>query len=222
MSQVLLGVRNLSVRIAIFVALAAVFVWILGGSLFPRPDAILHGTVEVGRAGEGLGRVRLVEIVHPLSTLPSERVVWILEVEGDTPLGYSRFEPCATMPVLVNAGGLVSIPDESAFRTAYFAGRKAGSDAWSVFAIGGYESCPRELHAYPDRLEAERQIARAVAGLEIQDPATAASARDAVLRAGMAARPTSEEAETDMPVTDVPVNDAPATDAPATGVPMRP
>lgn len=193
MSQVLLGVRNLSVRIAIFVALAAVFVWFLGGSLFPRPDAIVHATVEFGRAGEGLGQVRLVEIVHPASTLPSERVVWIVEVAGEGvgyAIGLSRFEPCAAMPVLVDAGGLVSVADAAAFRTAYFAGRRAGSDAWSVFAIGGYERCPRELHAYPDRLEAERQIARVVAGLEVQEPAAAAAGREAVLGAGGA--PASE------------------------------
>jgi len=35
-SQVLLGVRNLSLRIAVFVALAAALAWFLGGELFPR------------------------------------------------------------------------------------------------------------------------------------------------------------------------------------------
>jgi hypothetical protein len=185
-SQVLLGVRNLSVRIAIFVVLAALLVWFLGGSLFPRADEVVRGTVDVGRAGEGLASVRLVEIIHPLSTLPSERVTFAVEVAGEgvaAALG-GGFVRCETLPVLVEAGSLVSVADATAFRTAYFAARRSGTADWSVFALGGYEACPRELHAYSDRFEAERQIARAGAGLSIQDPATAAAARDGALRAG--------------------------------------
>lgn len=187
MSQVLLGFRNLSVRIAVFVALAALLVWFLGGSLFPRAEGIVRGMAEVGRAGEGLATVRLVEIVHPLSSLPSERVTWMLEIAESRLIG-SRFEPCPDVPLLVDAGCLTSVSDPTGFRTAYFAGRKAGSDpcadCWIVFAIGGYERSPRQLHAYPDRLEAERQIARIAAGLPAQAPAQAAAAREAMLRAG--------------------------------------
>ena len=186
-SQVLLGFRNLSVRIAIFVALAALLVWFLGGSLFPRAEGIVRGAVEVGRAGEGLATVRLVEIVHPIASLPSERVTWMLEIAEPRLVG-SRFEPCSDVPLLVDAGSLTSVSDPTGFRTAYFVGRKAGadpcSDCWCVFAIGGYERSPREVHAYPDRLEAERQIARIAMGLPAQDPAAAAAAREAMLRAG--------------------------------------
>ena len=191
MSQVLLGVRNLSVRIAIFVLLAAVLVWFLGGSLFPRADEIVRGTVDVGRAGEGAGRVRLVEVVHPRSTLPSERVTFAVEAEGEgiaSTLG-DGFERCTTLPTIVEAGSLVSVADPSAYRTAYFVARHAESDAWNLYEIGGYASCPRALHAYPDRFEAERQIARVQAGLSVQDPAAAAAARDAALRAGDASVP---------------------------------
>ena len=191
MSQVLLGVRNLSVRIAIFVLLAAVLVWFLGGSLFPRADEIVRGTVDVGRAGEGAGRVHLVEVVHPRSTLPSERVTFAVEAEGEgiaSTLG-DGFERCTTLPTIVEAGSLVSVADPSAYRTAYFVARHAGSDAWNLYEIGGYEGCPRALYAYPDRFEAERQIARVQAGLSVQDPAAAAAARDAALRAGDASVP---------------------------------
>lgn len=182
MSQVLLGVRNLSVRVAIFVVLAAILVWFLGGSLFPRADRIVRGTVEIGRAGEGLGEMRLVEVVHPASTLPAERVTFDVEVTNGAIL--KPYDRCTTLPMIVEAGSLVSVADASAFRTAYFVARKADGTAWTLFALGGYESCPRELHAYADRLEAERQLARVVAGLEAQDPADAAAARDATLRAG--------------------------------------
>lgn len=191
MSQVLLGVRNLSVRIAIFVLLAAVLVWFLGGSLFPRADEIVRGMVDVGRAGEGAGRVRLVEVVHPRSTLPSERVTFAVEAEGEgiaSTLG-DGFERCTTLPTIVEAGSLVSVADPSAYRTAYFVARHAGSDAWNLYEIGGYAGCPRALHAYPDRFEAERQIARAQVGLPVQEPAVAAAARDAAIRAGDASAP---------------------------------
>lgn len=191
MSQVLLGVRNLSVRIAIFVLLAAVLVWFLGGSLFPRADEIVRGTVDVGRAGEGAGRVRLIEVVHPRSTLPSERVTFAVEAEGEgiaSTLG-DGFERCTTLPTIVEAGSLVSVADPSAYRTAYFVARHAGSDAWNLYEIGGYAGCPRALHAYPDRFEAERQIARAQASLPVQEPAVAAAARDAAVRAGDASAP---------------------------------
>lgn|GEM_PF-936403 len=188
MSQVLLGFRNLSVRIAIFVALAASLVWFLGGSLFPRPDRVVHGVVDIGRAGEGLGKVRLVEVVHPLASLPSERVTFDLEVAGEgvgAAIGFDSFQRCATLPVLVEAGSLTSVPDASAFRTAYFVARKSGETAWSVYAMQGYEACPSELYSYPDRLEAERQLARAVAGLSVQgpvlDPVQAAKQRARVL-----------------------------------------
>lgn len=182
MSQVLLGVRNLSVRIAIFVVLAAILVWFLGGSLFPRADRIVRGTVEIGRAGEGLAEMRLVEVVHPASTLPSERVTFDVEVTGGAVL--KSFDRCTTLPTIVEAGSLVSVADPSAFRTAYFVARKADGETWTLFALGGYESCPREIHTYADRLEAERQLARVVAGLEPQAPAAAAAARDAMLRVG--------------------------------------
>ncbi|MFM1869045.1 MAG: hypothetical protein RL591_2453 [Planctomycetota bacterium] len=191
MSQVLLGVRNLSVRIAIFVVLAAILVWFLGGSLFPRADEIVRGTVDVGRAGEGAGRVRLIEVVHPRSTLPSERVTFAVEAEGEgiaSTLG-DGFERCTTLPTIVEAGSLVSVADPSAYRTAYFVARHAGSDAWNLYEIGGYEGCPRALHAYPDRFDAERQIARVQAGLSVQDPAAAAAARDGALRAGDTSAP---------------------------------
>ena len=192
MSQVLLGVRNLSVRIAIFVALAALLVWFLGGSLFPRPDVVVWSTVDVGRAGEGLGKVRLVEIVHPRASLPSERVTFGIEATAGAAgsrYGFDSFERCTTLPTIVEAGSLVSVADPSAYRTAYFVARHAGSDAWNLYEIGGYASCPRALHAYPDRFEAERQIARVQAGLSVQEPTVAAAARDAALRAGDASVP---------------------------------
>lgn len=179
MSQVLLGFRNLAVRIAIFVALAAVLVWFLGGSLLPKPTRIVHGEVEVGRAGEGLGSVRLVQVIHPIESLPSERQTW--HVESDASGGWSA---CEKQAVWTEVTPLVAVRDDTGFGVAWFSARSAGGSDWTVHSIGGYEVCPNSHGAFPDRLEAERQIARVVAGLPVQTAEQARAARDAVLRAG--------------------------------------
>ena len=43
MGQVVLGFRSLAVKLAVFVALATVLAWILGGTLWPRPVVRLLG-----------------------------------------------------------------------------------------------------------------------------------------------------------------------------------
>ncbi|MEI7877014.1 MAG: hypothetical protein WCI96_03725, partial [Planctomycetota bacterium] len=83
MSQVLLGVRNLSFRIAVFVALAALLVWFLGGSFLARPEVIVHATAMVETSGEGQVEVSLIQIVHPLSSIPSERSIFQIETRRD-------------------------------------------------------------------------------------------------------------------------------------------
>jgi len=40
MGQVALGIRSLAVRLAVFVILAALLAWILGGTLFPAPHRV--------------------------------------------------------------------------------------------------------------------------------------------------------------------------------------
>jgi hypothetical protein len=178
-SQVLLGFRNLAVRIAVFVALAAALVWFLGGSLLPKPTRILHGDAEVGRAGEGLGRVRLVQVIHPVESLPSERQTWHVETNAN-----GSWSPCEQQPVWTAVSDLRVVRDGSGFGVAWFAARAAGSDDWTVYSIGGYEACPKAQVTVADRLEAERQLARVGASLPLQGPAAGTAARDSVLRAG--------------------------------------
>ena len=62
MSQVLLGFRNLALRIAIFVVLAAILAWLLGGNLFARNTVIALGTASTG-AGDGPVEVRIEQVV---------------------------------------------------------------------------------------------------------------------------------------------------------------
>jgi len=178
-SQVLLGFRNLALRIAVFVALAALLVWFLGGNLLPKPTRILQKDSEVGRAGEGLGSVRLVQVIHPLESLPSERQTWHIETNAN-----GDWSPCEQQPVWIEVSEMRVIRDDSGFGVAWFAARAAGGTAWTVYSIGGYEACPKTQGTFPDRLEAERQLSRVKAGLALQQAGMAAAARDAVLRAG--------------------------------------
>lgn len=186
MSQVLLGVRNLSLKIAVFVAIAALLAWFLGGSLLPRPTRLAGASVEVGRAGEGLGAVRLVHVLHPVESLPSERETWHIETTASG--GFERWKACEQGDLLCEATTLSLVKDATGFGTAWFAARICGASEWTVYSIGGYEACPTARLVVADRLEAERQIARAVAGLPVQSAEAAKGARDAVLRAGDGAR----------------------------------
>lgn len=179
MSQVLLGFRNLALRLAVFVALAALLVWFLGGSLLPKPTRILQRDAEVGRAGEGLGRVRLVQVIHPIESLPSERQTWHIETNAN-----GEWSPCEQQPLWIEVSELRVVRDQTGFGVAWFAARAAGGSSWAVYSIGGYEACPKLQATVPDRLEAERQLARVTAGLAVQPADASAAARDSVLRAG--------------------------------------
>ena len=184
MSHVLLGFRNLALRIAIFVALAAVLVWFLGGSLLARPETVTVATATVGRQGEGLAEIRLVQIVHPSSSLPSERITWHVEARDGARGVFGSFRPCEGQDLLVDASALVEVLPDGITPEAWFAGRPAGGTAWRLYRMGAYAECPEERGAYPDRLEAERQLARIAAGLPLQPAGEARATRDAVLRAG--------------------------------------
>ena len=179
MSQVLLGVRNLSLRIAVFVALAAALGWFLGGNLLPKPTRIVGDEHEVGRAGEGLGRVRLVQVIHPPESLPSERQTWHIETTAN-----GEWSQCEKQPTWTDAGSARVVRDGTGFGVAWFAARTAGSETWTVYSIGGYEACPKAQATVPDRLEAERQLARVSVGLPVQSAEQSGAARDRVLRAG--------------------------------------
>ena len=71
MSQVLLGFRNLAFRAAIFVVLAAILVWMLGGNLFARNAVIPIGAATTG-PGDGVVHVRLEQVIPPAASLPSD------------------------------------------------------------------------------------------------------------------------------------------------------
>jgi len=184
-SQVLLGFRNLALRIAIFVVLAAILAWLLGGNLFARNTVIPIGTATTG-LGDGRMDVRLEQVIPPAASLPSDAYFFrVATVDGEDFRAKwkehgERFARCSPL-VEVDAGG----PE----RAVWFAAEPlkdggGASGVWRVYRVTPYASGPETMLEVADRLEAERQLARVKAGMPLQKAETAAGAREAVLKAG--------------------------------------
>ena len=179
MSQVLLGVRNLTLRIAVFVALAAVLVWFLGGNLLPKQVIVASEAHVIGSPGEGEAQVRLVQAVDPIDLLQSDRVSWRVELKQN----FGRWQPCEGQDACAETTRMIDAK-VGVHPCIWFAGRAPGSDAWTIYTMGPYASRPVAEASFIDRLEAERQLARIASGLAVQTAEVASGARDAVLKAG--------------------------------------
>ena len=185
MSQVLLGFRNLAFRIAIFVMLAAILVWLLGGNLFARSTVIPIGSATTG-PGDGQMFVSLEQVMPPKASLPSDALFYRVAVDdglryGAKPREHAeRFAQCSPL-IEVDPGGTD--------RAVWFAGEPlkdggGASGVWRIYRVGPYSAGPETMLEVADRLEAERQLARLKAGLPLQKAEIAAEAREAVLKAG--------------------------------------
>lgn len=164
MGQFALGIRSLVVKSAVFVIMAALLAWALGGTLFPRPqvaDFIAQSVRYEGDTwywrvlvgGKNRGEVR-----------------WHLMREG--------------------ADGKVRAHDESRFIEVegpvlgedglYYAGRDRESRrAWVMVRVDG--NGQTYTWPIPDRLAAIQQMARVEQGLPLQDEATITRQRHRVL-----------------------------------------
>lgn len=140
MGQVALGLRSLLVKLAIFFGLAAALVWVLGGTLFPRPVRVLYPAVEFAGA---TWQVRLsVGGEHPgeawyelLMSEPGQRAE---PVGGE----YAQFgEPLV-------AGGALFVPMKR---------RDADGGGWVLRRIAADRS--EQSEALPDRLTVEQRLA---------------------------------------------------------------
>lgn len=169
MGQVALGFRSLFIRLAVFVVMAALLAWTLGGTLFPRaetadgPAVSWHGAtwrLRLAVGGEARGLVRWTLLRQTADGKPEP---WPLA-------GFERW---------VEASGPVAAGDR-----LYVAFRDHDATQWTMAAItdGGFDTV-----AFPDRLEVERQFTRLRNGLEVQTPVEAAGVRDEILRASGAA-----------------------------------
>jgi hypothetical protein len=180
-SQVLLGFRNLAFRTAIFVVLAAILVWLLGGNLFARNQVIPISAASTG-AGEGRIEAQLQQVILPRTDLASDSMFFRVRFDGEGvhSEGEERFAHASQL-VEVDPGGLN--------RAVWFAGEPlkdggGASGVWRIYRITPYANAPEMMLEVADRLEAERQLARVKAGMPLQKAETAAGAREAVLKAG--------------------------------------
>ena len=174
MWQVLLGLRSLLVKIAVFVVMAALLAWALGGTLWPRTSIRKIGTPVVCK---GVSIVLVHQVRAPRATYGIAQVGDGGEIVSRTP----KVEQM--IPAWRDALTAVASPDGAA---AAFAFEVAGQ--WSI----GVVESPLELGSgmgwrdWPvlDRLEAARQLARFAEGRAIQDEDAQRAARSAVLDAG--------------------------------------
>lgn len=160
MGQFALGVRSLLVRATIFVVLAALLAWALGGTLFPRPQ--------------------VADLRDHSAHYDGTQWYWRLLVGGRTK-GEMRW-----LLMREASDGTAAVVVETEFSEVagpvagedgvYFAGRS--SDRWEVRRHG---LAQETLERYSDRLAAEQQLARAAAGLPLQDAATVSRQRPRVL-----------------------------------------
>jgi hypothetical protein len=152
MGLLALGLRSLLVKLAIFVAMAALLAWALGGTLWPRAEVARLAGIhwgggewfwEIAVGGKERGALRYRLMVDRAGGRPEpfdDR--WWVDVAG---------------PALGPDG-------------IYYAARAQDAAHWRLERIAG--AAPEALHALPDRLSVEQQLARAAAGLPVQDAIT--------------------------------------------------
>lgn len=163
MGQFALGLRSLFFKLAIFVIMASLLAWALGGTLWPRPEVARFDSVSflgqqwfwrLSVGGKNAGEVRweLINETEDGKNSAFGNRHWI-EVSG---------------PV---------VADEK----LYFAGRASMNPAepWRIESID--KSRQSIAHDMPDRLAVEQQLARAAAGLPIQDAEAIRRQRQVVL-----------------------------------------
>jgi hypothetical protein len=156
MWQVVLGLRSLLVKIAIFVTMAALLAWALGGTLLPvvlvhqvREPRATYGIARIGAEGEIVERTPKVE-----EMTPAWRDAMTVVASPDGASAAFAFQVADRWTV-----GVIESPADL-----------AGGGWLDVEVI--------------DRLEAARQLARFAAGLPLQDEASQRAARETVLEAG--------------------------------------
>jgi hypothetical protein len=166
MGQFLLGIRSLLVKAAVFVVLAALLAWALGGTLWPRATVIDLDTHPVslnGRAyfwrvavAQGIGRDGLV-IWTLMATIP----------------GTPRAVPVDDREWVDGAGPVV------AGSRVWFGGLEPDG-RWALMSLED-GTTPENILAMPDRLAVEQQLSRLAAGLPVQDERSIRRQRGRVL-----------------------------------------
>lgn len=189
MSQVALGLRSLVIKLAIFVAMAALLAWALGGTLWPRPERLRSSIValsddpakgnrvwyaidtEVGGRDRGQTSATLVRLKPSRGTHSATPVLPVpAEADEDREIWDEALAPVPVGPV-----------DDA--KEMWVAARVRGTEGWRLVRVGVAGDVLERIE-FPDRLEVERQLARVRTGLPVQSAEAAAAARGAMLGTG--------------------------------------
>ena len=181
-SQVFLGFRALAVKLLIFVIMAALLAWAIGGTLWPRTTIRQIGdAVEVGGSRFAMVYQARTDGQGTFGLATFDENQNLLEVQPDVR---------ETTPIWREALPVVAGKNPSAGMACGF----VMGDQWfvRVFPMAGDQKAIS--HRVIDQLEAARQLARFKVGLVIQDLATQESARQLVLDAGAGSSPSGTSA----------------------------
>jgi len=163
MSQVVLGLRSLGIKLAIFFVMAALLAWALGGTLFPRPVVVVMEADGV-RLAEDAYAWRAETFDRQQEHLNWQMCVGVSGTPIDEPVFPRQFREIAG-PVLIDSG-------------IAFGGQTVDKD-WIIVMLK--QQGVAQDDPMPDRLAVEQQLQRLVHGLPLQDESTILRERTAVL-----------------------------------------
>ena len=169
-AQVMLGLRSLLVKVAIFFVMAALLAWALGGTLFPRPEVVDY------------------------SRITFQGTEWWLRMlaGGDQPGATRWFLMERNGGKTFRQPGLHSPEDELGWLDAttpmvaddtLYVGFRTAQAGWQIAVFEQAAPLTRVVRVL-DRLAVERQLARVQQGLPIQDESIERQVREQVLEVG--------------------------------------
>ena len=182
-AQLFLGFRSLAVKILIFVIMAALLAWAIGGTLWPRTTVR-----QIGEAVQ-VGEKRFA-------------VVYQARTDGQGTFGFATLDANGkpldiqpdvrnVQPVWQQALPVVAGENPASEVACGF----LMSEEWFVRVSSVSDESVVTNHKVIDQLEASRQLARFASGLEIQDLATQQAVRQLVLDAGEISSPSGTSAD---------------------------
>jgi hypothetical protein len=167
MGQFTLGIRSLLIKATIFVIMAALLAWALGGTLWPRQHVAYVKSSSVGDPKVS-GRSYFWRI--SLDQRVQERATWTLMFN----IRDLEYVPAEDRSGREGAGPVV------AGDSVYFGGRTLDGQ-WAIAQLDGTTSRVAKDTSMPDRLAVEQQLERIRVGLPLQDAETISRQRTTVL-----------------------------------------
>ena len=161
MSQVVLGLRSLAIKLAIFVVMAALLAWALGGTLFPKP--YVADLDDQAVTVNGVAYFWRLTLENRDDAVPQWR--FMTRTGNDSQPIENIAWTDAAGPVLADAG--------------VFYGGQGGETGWTLVHLDANAVVAR--HPMPDRLAVEQQLQRLANGLPLQNASTILAERLLVL-----------------------------------------